>query len=45
VKEIPLEKMWDSDRRWLPLLLSGRKFHRVYRFDEHDQVVEEKVLD
>lgn len=45
VKEIPLEKMWSSDRVWLPVLLSGRKFHRAYRFDQHDQVIEEKVLE
>ena len=45
IDKIPYEKLWDSDKRWLPLALSGKPFHRVYVFDENDKVVEEKVLD
>jgi 8-oxo-dGTP diphosphatase len=41
---IPLEKMWDADRMWLPLLLSGRPFHRAYVFDKHNLVKEERVI-
>jgi 8-oxo-dGTP diphosphatase len=43
--KIPVEQMWDSDRLWLPLLFSGKNFHRVYFFDAADQVLEERVLD
>lgn len=41
---IPLEKMWDADRLWLPLLLAGKWFHRAYTFDAQDRVREEKAL-
>jgi 8-oxo-dGTP diphosphatase len=41
---LPVDKMWDSDRLWLPLLLSGKPFHRVYIFDAVDKVKEEQVL-
>ncbi len=42
--KIPVERMWDADRHWLPLLLSGKSFHRVYVFDRGDKVVEERVI-
>jgi 8-oxo-dGTP pyrophosphatase MutT (NUDIX family) len=43
LNQIPIEKMWDSDKRWLPLLLSGKKFHCKYTFDENDQVTHEEI--
>lgn len=43
--EIPFDKMWDDDRLWVPLLLAGKPFHRVYRFDARDQMKEEEILD
>lgn len=43
VKEIPFEKLWDSDRLWLPLVLEGKEFRRSYVFDENDRVTEEKI--
>lgn len=43
--EIPYDKMWDADRRWIPLLLEGHPFHRVYSFDSHDQVLSEEIRD
>ncbi len=42
--EIPLEKMWASDRLWLPLLKNRKPFHRIYVFDHNDQVIEEKII-
>ncbi|MGZ6290214.1 MAG: 8-oxo-dGTP diphosphatase [Bdellovibrionota bacterium] len=42
--QIPLEKMWDSDKRWLPLLLSRKKFHCIYHFDAKDQVIHEELV-
>lgn len=44
LNQIPIEKMWDSDRRWLPLLLSGKKFHCKYTFDANDQVTHEEIM-
>lgn len=43
--QIPYEKMWDSDARWMPLLLAGKNLHRVYSFDRNDRVMEEKIFD
>jgi 8-oxo-dGTP diphosphatase len=42
--KIPLEKMWDADRLWLPHLLHGEWFHRSYVFDAHDKVKSETDL-
>lgn len=44
VSEIPFDRLWDSDRLWLPLVLSGERFHRAYWFDGEDKVIEEKIL-
>ena len=44
LSRIPLDKMWDADRLWLPLLLRGSWFHRAYVFDRNDQVKEEREL-
>lgn len=41
---IPLEKMWDADRLWLPQLLAGKFFHRAYVFDKDNLVKEERIL-
>jgi 8-oxo-dGTP diphosphatase len=41
---VPLERMWDADRLWLPLLLKGAWFHRAYVFDRHDRMREERNL-
>jgi 8-oxo-dGTP diphosphatase len=42
---IPFEKMWSDDRLWVPILLSGRRFHRVYSFDENDHMENEEIKD
>lgn len=42
--QLPVDKMWDADRLWLPLLLRGKPFHRRYVFDAKDQVREEVDL-
>ncbi len=41
---LPLHRMWDADRLWLPLLLAGKPFHRLYVFDHADSVKEERDL-
>lgn len=42
---IPYEGMWEDDRSWLPSLLAGRPFHRVYRFGMSDALLGETILD
>lgn len=42
---IPFDKMWDDDRLWVPALLAGKRFHRVYRFDAHDHMKSEEIRD
>lgn len=42
---IPYEKMWDDDRHWIPLVLEGRQFHRLYWFDANDRMKREEVRD
>lgn len=43
--EIPFHRMWDDDRLWVPLLLSGEYFHRVYTFDAQDHMKSEEIRD
>ncbi|TBR23720.1 NUDIX domain-containing protein [bacterium] len=42
---IPYDGMWEDDRSWLPSLLAGRPFHRLYRFGPGDALLGETVLD
>lgn len=42
---IPYDRMWDDDRLWVPLLLSGKRFHRVYTFDAEDHMKAEEIRD
>lgn len=44
IVDIPWDKMWDSDRTWVPLLLDGKEFHRVYHFDKHDKLLREEII-
>jgi len=43
--QIPYEKMWDDDRLWIPLLLTGKYFHRIYHFDANDKMKSEEIRD
>jgi len=43
--QIPFEKMWDDDRLWVPLLLAGEPFHRIYQFDANDRMKTEGIRD
>ena len=40
---IPYDKMWDDDRLWVPLLFEGKRFHRVYWFDQNDHMAREEI--
>lgn len=39
--EVPYDQMWDSDRKWLPVLLEGKTFKALYHY-EKGAIVEEK---
>ncbi len=43
--KIPYEKMWDDDQHWVPALLAGKELHRIYWFDENDQMEREEIQD
>ena len=38
VNDLPLDKMWDDDRYWLPNLLAGEKIHKRFYFDENNKI-------
>lgn len=40
VDEIPFHAMWPDDRRWLPLLLQGKKFKGKFLFGKGDAILE-----
>ncbi len=41
--DIPWDNMWGSDRIWVPLLLEGKSFYRVYYFDKNDDLLREEI--
>jgi mutator protein MutT len=36
--ELPLDKMWDDDKYWLPRLLAGEKIHMRFYFDKNNKI-------
>lgn len=32
--ELPMDKMWEDDRHWLPLLVKGTRFHGIFEFTQ-----------
>jgi 8-oxo-dGTP diphosphatase/2-hydroxy-dATP diphosphatase len=45
IKEIPFEKMWPDDKRWLPLFLDNKKFRGRFLFDKSDNILKEKLIE
>lgn len=45
IQELPLDKMWDDDRYWLPRLLSGENVHMRFYFDANNKVDHFEELD
>jgi len=41
IHKVPYDKMWDSDKLWLPSLLEGKKFHARFAWKEDNETVEE----
>jgi len=45
--EVPVDEMWDDDKYWLHLALSGQKFRASFVFENDDDVTgtaENKVI-
>lgn len=40
--KIPYEKMWETDREWLPLALTKTEFSMEYLFDENNRILKGK---
>lgn len=36
---LPLDKMWEDDRYWLPLMIEGKKFQGRFRFSEDSKLL------
>lgn len=41
--KLPLDKMWDDDRYWLPRVLAGEKLKCHFRLDSGDKVVSQRI--
>jgi 8-oxo-dGTP pyrophosphatase MutT (NUDIX family) len=37
--KLPMEKMWEDDRYWLPLLVAGKKFRGSFEFSDDSKVL------
>lgn len=44
IRELPLDKMWDDDKYWLPQFLEGKKIKAYFKLDENDKAVEHEVI-
>ena len=44
LEAIPYSGMWEADRRWIPLVLEEKPFHRAYYFGADDRLLEEKIF-
>lgn len=38
LESIPYDRMWDDDRHWMPIFLSGRKFEAEFSFTKDRKV-------
>ncbi|MFU8780699.1 MAG: 8-oxo-dGTP diphosphatase [Kiritimatiellia bacterium] len=38
IDQIPYARMWADDRHWIPLMLTGKKFHGYFIFDNHEML-------
>ncbi len=44
IKDIPYHKMWDDDKYWINLMLSGRKFDMHFYYDRYNKRVKESRI-
>ena len=41
--EIPYKKMWESDAKWLPLVLEGKMITAKFVYDKDEHLIEESI--
>ena len=44
ISKVPYEKMWASDKEWLPIILSGKKIKATYTYAHEGGEVETREL-
>lgn len=44
LSDIPYEKMWSDAKVYLPRVLRGEKFEAYFRYNEHNEFIEERIL-
>ena len=44
VNQVPYDHMWDSDKEWLPIILSGKKIKAKYTYPYEGGKVEARVI-
>ena len=44
VSRIPYDQLWDSDKRWLPLILKGKKIEAEFVWKEDNKTVDKYEL-
>ncbi|MBI5871556.1 8-oxo-dGTP diphosphatase [archaeon] len=45
ITSIPYERMWDDDKHWLPLILSGKTIKARFSFDKENKYVKSKEIE
>ena len=45
IDNIPYDKMFDADKYWLPLVLSGKKIDAYFSFDENSNLINKEIKD
>ncbi len=44
IKDMPYDKMWDDDKYWIPLMLSGRKFDMHFYYGKDNKIVKKSTI-
>jgi hypothetical protein len=45
ITKVPYDKMWDSDKLWMPSLLEGKSFYARFVWKEDNETVAEYSID
>ena len=43
ISSIPYDSMWPDDKYWFPLFLKGLKFSGYFKFQGHDDILEQTL--
>jgi 8-oxo-dGTP pyrophosphatase MutT (NUDIX family) len=44
IDELPVNKMWDADKDWMPMVLDGRKVKGTFAFNEDNSTIAESEI-